>query len=274
MRIAIILTTYNRPDALHAVLQSALYLHDPDYEVIVADDGSALPSTQVINSMIELYRQQGRILKHAFHADEGFRAARIRNCAVALSKADYLVFIDGDCVLPPDFLLRHRQLAEERCFVAGSRVFAKPQITQQWLAQPEALPLMTRPYLLQQALLGHVENAHALLILPAQAAWRKRRSRRWQQAVTSNLAVWRRDFVAVNGFDNEFVGWGLEDSDLVVRLLHHGLARKDGKLLSYVVHLHHPLNSRDRLSVNRLRFEQSLNSGRIRADNGLAQTAC
>src|SRR3954466_14735671 len=79
---------------------------------------------------------------------------------------------------------------------------------------------------------------------------RKRHPRRWRGARGSNMAFWRSDLDAVDGFDAAFTGWGREDSDIFVRMIRHGVRRKDGRFATAVLHLWHPEADRTQLSDN------------------------
>jgi len=107
-----------------------------------------------------------------------------------------------------------------------------------------------------------------LLRLP-DGAFRKRGARKWEGVKTCNLSVWRRDLLRVNGLDESYAGWGLEDSDLVIRLLHAGVLRKSVRFAAPVFHLWHKENDRTRLSDNRRRLQEVLHSNRTRAVVGL-----
>ncbi len=61
----------------------------------------------------------------------------------------------------------------------------------------------------------------------------------WQGARSCNLAIWRADLDRVDGFDADYSGWGKEDSDIIVRLMHAGVRRKDGVFATGVIHLWH-----------------------------------
>src|SRR5262249_3349059 len=124
--ISIIVTTYNREDALDAVLRSLAQQSDPAFEIIVADDGSG-PATA---KLIDRWKSKiGRRLEHVWHPDRGFRAAEIRNRAILISHGTYCVFLDGDCIVRPYFVASHRRLAEARWFVTGNRVLLSPELT-------------------------------------------------------------------------------------------------------------------------------------------------
>ena len=117
--ISVIVTTYNREDALDAVLRSLALQNDTDFEVIVADDGSRAATA----TTVEAWKGKvGRRLDYVWHDDRGFRAAEIRNRAILASRGVYCIFLDGDCITRPDFVATHRRLAEHGCFVTGNRI--------------------------------------------------------------------------------------------------------------------------------------------------------
>jgi len=267
MKVSLILSTYNWPSALSLSLLSACQQNHPDYEIVVADDGSGDSTAQAI---AQVQAQTGKTILHARHADKGFRLAMIRNRAVAKSSGEYLIFVDGDCLLHPKFITDHVWLAQSGRFVAGSRVQFAADVTARLLAQPEILPDIHRTALIKLWLQGQIRRIHPILKWPFNML-RHGRKTRWQGAVGCNIAVWRRDFEAVNGFDNDFIGWGREDSEFVMRLIHNGILRKDGKLGSYVLHLHHKKSSAQPTPDNQARFEQTLRLQCRQAASGLRQ---
>lgn len=272
MLVSVVVTTYNRPDALRAVLHALAAQHDPRFEVIVADDGSGPATAQMLGEF-----ERGRFapglerLLHAWQPDEGFRAAAARNMAVAASAGSYLVFLDGDCVPRPDFVARHRMLAERGCLVSGSRVLMSEALTACVLAAGPASALHGRglSYWLAQRLRGRT-NKVVPLVRIADSPLRRYRSVQWRRIKSCNLGVWRSDFEAVDGFDERFVGWGHEDADLVLRLARAGVRRKSGAFSTEVFHLWHRENPRALESANRRRVEERFASGVVRAEVGLS----
>ena len=123
--------------------------------------------------------------------------------------------------------------------------------------------------LLQQRLRGGINRLIPTLRLPL-GPLRKLNSESWEGAQTCNLAVARADLDRIDGFDSAYTGWGLEDSDLVVRLLRAGVRRKDGRFATGVLHLWHPPNDRSQLSVNQARLDEVIGGGRTRALRGLS----
>jgi len=272
MPVSVVVTTYNRPDALGAVLAALAEQDEGDFEVVVADDGSTSATAEAIASIARAApRARWSRLVHAWQPDAGFRAAAARNVAVAASRGDYLVFLDGDCVPRPDFVSRHRRLAEPGWMVTGSRVLLSAGLTERALAGRDAVPLHRRGlgWWLGRRL-ARDANKVVPLIRVGDASLRHYRRVAWRRIKSCNLAVWRRDFVAVDGFDERFVGWGHEDADLVLRLARSGVRRKGGAFSTEVFHLWHPENPRALEQENRRRVEARVASGVVRAELGLS----
>ena len=263
--ISVVVSTYNRPPALDAVLCALCDQDHPDFEIVIADDGSDEATAALIRGH-PLRRL--RAVRHVWQADAGFRAAEIRNKAILKAAGAYVVFLDGDCVPRPHFVSRHAVLAEPGRFVAGHRVLLSRAATEQALADRTRLHRLAFGDWLRLWLKGHVNHLAPFASLP-DAAWRRVRKARWKGAITCNLGVWRRDLQGVNGFDERYRGWGLEDSDLVIRLINAGIYRKEGRYATGVIHLWHAEHDRSRLGDNRDRLRRVLESGATRAVRGL-----
>ena len=268
MKVSVIITTYNRPDALSAALDAYRVQTDREFELIVADDGSTAETTDVINA----YRERLPFgLTHVWQEDQGFRAGSIRNKALAATDADYIIFSDGDCIAMPDFVKMHRRLAEPAWFVAGSRMLLSRDLTQRVLSEGVALYEWNARKWFQAYLKKDVNRLFPMLSLSLPGVFRKWVKNDWQGVMTCNLACWREDLVRINGFDETYHGWGLEDSDLVVRLLRSGVQRKSARFAATVLHLWHKEYDRLQLEENRKRLNDVLNSSRIRAIRGIDQ---
>ncbi len=264
--ISVIVTTFNREDALEAVLSALSRQSDQTFEVVIADDGS--PSMTA--AVVECWRSRLAVpLIHVWQMNCGFRAAEIRNRAILACRGEYCVFLDGDCVAPPDFIATHRKLAQRGWFVTGNRVLLSPTLTAAVLEehlQPEAWSVRAW---IGQRLRGEVNRLAALLRLPF-GPLRRLRSRQWRGARSCNLGIWRSDLERIDGFDASYTGWGREDSDLLIRLLRSGLRRKDGRFATGVIHLWHPQVDRAQLAANDARLHAVLQSERTRAQRGLS----
>lgn len=260
-------TTYNRPDALRAVLEGYLAQSEHEFELIVADDGST-PETR---SVVEEWAARTPFdMRHVWQPDEGFRAAAIRNRALAQTAADYVIFSDGDCVPSRTFVAQHRRLAERGCFLTGNRILLSEAFTRRVLRQSLAVHRFTWADWLRARVRGDVNRTVPLIRLP-DGAWRKRQGRQWEGVKTCNLSAWRGDLLRVNGLDEAYSGWGLEDSDLAIRLLHARVRNKSARFAAPVFHLWHRENDRSRLPENRRRLTELMRSTRTRAERGLDQ---
>jgi glycosyltransferase involved in cell wall biosynthesis len=264
--ISLIVTTYNREDALAAVLRGLSRQTDRDFEVIVADDGSRPATAALIDSWTP---KLGVPLSRVWHEHRDFRAAEIRNRAILASRGSYCIFLDGDCIPRPHFVARHRRLAEPGWFVTGNRVLLSEALTEfalKPMQEPELWSLLTwvglRSY-------RAVNRLAPLLRLPL-GPLRKLRPDQWEHARSCNLGIWRADLDRVDGFDAAFAGWGREDSDLLLRLLHAGVRRKDGSFATCVLHLWHAEADRAGLPENNDRLTDTLRSTRTRAAVGLS----
>ncbi len=264
--ISVIVTTYNREDALEAVLRSLARQTDADFEVVVADDGSG-PATA---KLVEAWKAKvGHRVGHVWHEDRGFRAAEIRNHAVLASRGTYCIFLDGDCIVHSDFVGIHRRMAEPGAFVTGNRILLSRELTAKVMLEKLSPENWNFSRWIAERLRGGVNRLSALLRLPL-GPLRRLRQHAWRGARSCNLAIWRRDLDRLDGFDAGYSGWGKEDSDIIVRLLHAGVRRKDGVFATGVIHLWHAEADRSRLIDNERKLADIVMSDRVRAQRGLS----
>jgi glycosyltransferase involved in cell wall biosynthesis len=269
MLISVIVPTYNRPDALAAVLEGYLVQTDRSFDVIVADDGSRDETKKLVMS----YKKRARFpLSHVWQEDQGYRLAAIRNRAISISEASYIIFTDGDCIPLPDFVIQHRRLAESGWFLVGKRILLNETFTSRILRDHIAVHNWKMDQWMMARIQGEINRWLPFLSLPGGASMRKLWANKWEGAMTCNLSAWREDLLRINGMDENFTGWGKEDSDLVIRLLYSGVRRKSARFaVPPVLHLWHKENDRSSLAENRRRLDDVLKSDRIRAIRGLSQ---
>ena len=265
--ISVVITTHNRPEALEAVVLACFDQDDKNFELIIADDGSTANTRECIERLRALAPVP---LQHVWQPDQGFRAAMVRNRGTLAAQGDYIVFLDGDCIPQRDFIARHRQLAQPGHLVSGSRVLLSAGLTARVLARQVRLAPMGLLDKLRYRLAGDINKLPQLLLRWPDLG-RARRRFSWRRIKGCNLGVWRADLERVNGFDELFFGWGYEDADLVVRLFHAGIMRKDGAYATEVFHLWHSEAPRDRADSNRrLVLERAANQT-IQATRGLRE---
>ena len=265
MKISFIVLTYNRSDALLAVLRSLAQQCSADHEVIIADDGSDAGQTDLLYKNCPTFNCP---VRHVWHPDTGFTAAAARNLGAHHAQGVYLVFLDGDCVPNATFVKSHTRLAGPGLFVNGSRVLLSERLTRQVVENKLDLAAQPAAFWCGARLRGDSNKLLHVLSWPW-SLFRVKQGFEWRGIRSCNLGVWRQDFVAINGFDETFEGWGHEDADLVLRLSHWGVRRKNGFLATEVYHLWHRENKRDQESVNKMKVFQRMDSSQIRAEKGL-----
>lgn len=261
MQISVIMTTYNRPEALERVfdgLRGQTRLPD---EVIVADDGSG-PETA---ALLERFSETSPFpLHHVWHADEGFRAASIRNKAILKSVGNYILSLDGDCVPERHFIEDHGRLAKPGFFYQGRRMLVSQALSGTFAFNRADTAWKKLKLLIS----GQIGNGHHMARLP------------WLPPIIStsldgvmscNMGFFRDDLIAVNGFNEDFKGWGREDSELAVRLFNYGLKRKSHPFMAICFHLWHPENDRSRLSDNDELLAAVKSATDYTCKNGIAQ---
>jgi GT2 family glycosyltransferase len=266
--ISVVITTYNRSDALVQVLRALAHQDSSGFEVIVADDGSTQAHQDAMSQEVQTMVLP---VTHVWHPDVGFTASKVRNRGVAAAKGDYIVFLDGDCVPEADFIRQHLRLREAGCFVNGSRVMLSKNLTARVTRGDVGIVGQGPIFWLQQRLVGDASKLTGLMRLP-DFSFRKRVGFRWRGIRSCNMGVWRSDFERVNGFDESFVGWGHEDADFVLRLHNAGVMRKNGYAATEVYHLWHPESSRQQESANAARVQERVHSGVIASPEGYAQS--
>ncbi len=265
--ISVIISTYNRPEALRLVLLALNQQDVKAFEVIVADDGSTNETKRVIES---LKIKASYTLSHVWHKHSDFKAAQIRNKSVANAAGDYLIFLDGDSIPQTSFIRRHQKLAENSYFVAGNRILLSSAFTNHVLQKQLPLQQWSAWRWFKVFCFGCINRFLPVLSLGGKY-WRYLRRTRWRGVKTCNLGMWKKDFFAVNGFDESYSGWGYEDSDLAIRLIRNKILRKDGHFAAPVFHLWHPENSRSREPINYQKLKEIESSTRIRATIGVDQ---
>lgn len=255
-RVSLIISTYNRTDALAKVFAGVLRQSRAPAEVLISDDGSREPTRELVASFA---RQLAVPVRHVWHPDDGFRKTVILNQSVAEATGEYLVFLDGDCVPHRHFIADHGGLAERGFWVQGRRCFVAEK-------HVPAFDIARTP-VLAWLLTGRITGLAKAVRLPLPLV---RRDTRQRGIIGCNLAAWRDDVVAINGFDEEYTGWGIgEDSDMGTRLYQLGRPRKFVYAHAVVYHLNHPEAPKSHVAQSQARLSETLRTGKLRCVRGL-----
>ena len=234
----IIIATYNNPLALNLVLISLFHQSDNDFTVCIADDGSTEETENIIQKWQKKFGYDR--LRFVWHEDNGFQKNKILNKAIETSKADYLIFIDGDCIAAPWFVARHKKQAKKKCFLSGGVVrmpdSVAPKLNQKiiqsreifstvWLKKNNSL-LSIGDYLKSSFLPLQISSILEILS-PVKCTWNG-----------GNSSGWREDITQINGF-NESMTYGAEDVELGIRLNNYGVKGIHVRYSATLLHIEH-----------------------------------
>ena len=265
--ISVIVTTYNREDALDAALRALAHQSDRNFEIVIADDGSRPDTARVIESW------QARLplpLKHVRHEHRGFRGGEIRNRGIRASAGEICIFLDGDCLAAADFIAAYRRLYEPGWFVTGNRILLSPELTAAVLAGGLEAERWNFAALLRAAAARRHQPFVADPAAAARAVAQAPARKLGRRANLQSRGGARATSIASTASTALIPAGALEDSDLVVRLLHAGVRRKDGRFATGVLHLWHPPNDRSQFPANQARLDEVIGGSRVRALRGLS----
>lgn len=232
-KASLIIACYKHTDYLEKILYSLLNQTFKHFEIIIAEDGenaAMLEVTGKFNGKFEFP------ITHLQHEDKGFRKTIIVNAAALASSSDYLIFIDGDCILHHEFIGRHYKRRERGVVLAGRRIMLNENTTKNLNINDiknrsfEKQSYLTKEYTIKERKRGlYIPFIYHLL----------NQFVKHYYAYGSNFSVHKDDFLAVNGYDETIIGRGLEDVNLTERFK---LKKFRIKRLTYEAiqfHLHH-----------------------------------
>ena len=245
MKLSVIITTYNWPAALNSVLISLQHQLDEDIEIIIADDGS----TKETDDLIKQWAKKLPHLIHVWQPDSGFMAAKARNLAASKASGSWLIFLDGDCICPKNFISNHRKLSSNGKLIAGNRFL---------LTSHESISFIMNPVSYYNKFFN--SNKSLKLKTLSLMFFRDLFPKKWEKVRSCNMGISRKDFFTLQGFDESYIGWGKEDSDIAVRAINAGIRIRLGQFSTTVLHLYHDEASRDNLDVNMHRLHEVLKS--------------
>jgi glycosyltransferase involved in cell wall biosynthesis len=232
-------------------------------EVIIADDGSTGETAQLIHTFQKSFPVA---IKHIWHPDDGFQLSAIRNKGIAACTQNYIVQIDGDLILHRHFIADHLQFRKRNFFVTGSRVLLSPE-TSAKLFENSSIEI-AKYARGDQNFFNKFRNA---LLRDLLARRYKIRGKHEYYVKGCNMAFWKKNLLAVNGYNELFVGWGKEDSELAIRLINAGTKKLFLKMGGISYHLYHKEASRESEAANVTFMNETIDQKRKWADKGLSQ---
>jgi glycosyltransferase involved in cell wall biosynthesis len=260
LRLSVIVTTYNNPSYLKKVLDGFFIQKRMPDEVIIADDGSGKDTQQ----LVEKFTKKAPFpVLHVWQEDRGFRAAKIRNKAISVVHGDYIILLDGDCIINRHFIADHAHLAEKGYFIQGKRILVKKGAVSSF----DCYHANSFPMLLKMVMAGDIANSHHLIRLPYYSGFK---NNKLKGIKSCNMSFFRSDIIAVNGFNEDFEGWGNEDSELACRFFKYGLTKKVHLFMAVCFHLWHKTNKQVGNSNRQLLLQTAASTGYY-CRNGLSK---
>ena len=257
MKLTLIITTYNWPESLLLVIESIKYQSVCPNEIIIADDGSSKETKDLV---IKFQQNSNLKIIHSWQKDDGFRAARSRNNAIAIATGEYIILIDGDTIMHRNFVKDHIANAESGYFIQGTRVLLSEKETK------KALEYKIVDFSFFSPELRNRKNSIHSKILSSIFTSKKNHLRGIKSC---NMAFYRQDCININGFNNEFEGWGREDSEFIVRLINSGIKRKNVRFNAIQYHLWHNESSKISLEKNDEILVNTINNQVQWCENGI-----
>ncbi|MBS1742689.1 MAG: glycosyltransferase family 2 protein [Bacteroidetes bacterium] len=260
---SLLISTYNWPEALDLCLKSVFDQDLPPGEIVICDDGS----TKTTEDVVKKYQAKKTIpVVHVWQKDEGFKLGQIRNKGIAKATGDYIIQIDGDLILHKDFIRDHLNLAKQGFFTTGSRVLLSPDTTENLI---ENKSTDVKKYSKNNR---NFFNGLRIPILHNLLSKRYKTSGKYTYYVKGcNMAFWKKDLLKINGYNENFTGWGKEDSEIAIRLINTGIKKQFLKFGGITYHLYHKEASREMEQVNFRMMQQAMDKKIVRTLKGVDQ---
>lgn len=260
MKTALLISTYNWPEALDLVLRTVQNQSVLPDEILIADDGSR----EETKNLVQEWKSRSKIpVKYFWQKDDGFRKTIIMNIAVAGTEADYVIQTDGDILLSRHFIKDHLSEAEEGFFLNGSRSLISENTTA-GILQKGKYDL----FKLQFQAKNKINATRSSFF----SKYFQKNHFKSDNVKGCNFSFWRKDFLSVNGYNNEMNGWGHEDIELAARLNNLGIKQRRLKMKAVCFHLYHPFNDRGNENKNFETYREVVEKKITRCANGYEET--
>lgn len=259
--VAVVIAVYKWVGALNLVFKSIKIQTILPDEIIIADDGSG----REMKNLIKSFKKESRLkVIHVWQKNNGFRKPMCLNKAVAKSKSKYIITIDGDMILHPKFIEDHLDFKKRNSFVNGTRAKISHEATinmienENYILETFDQRLKSKRYSLRNFFLCKLFSGRKIF-------------NKFYSFNGCNMAFYREDFIKVNGYNEDIIGWGRDESEFASRLINNNIIRRDLRFKAVAYHLHHEGVSRNRLDINHLIFLNTLKNNIKRCKNGISK---
>ena len=247
MKISVIVPIYNRLEHFRALFICLLRQNRQIDELIITDDGS---SQQILDYIADLIPKASFKIKHIYQEDKGFRKTRALNNGVINSEGELLVFCDQDLIFGEEYIEYMEKNIKKGCFLLCRPISVNEKEKNTILEKIESSNKYEDP-------LKPLPTHYLVSVNKTLRTDRKRRilnilklSKRGIKLVGMSYAVMKSDYLKVNGYDENYNGWGEEDDDFGNRLYVAGIKGKELKTPNMQIHLWHYSDPTKKHSMN------------------------
>lgn len=258
-KCSLVTPTFNWPEALELLLLSIEKQHILPDEVIIADDGS----TKETKKIIERFQENFPVpLLHIWHEDNGNQKPKIMNKAIAKASFDYIIEIDGDIIMHPDFVKDHLTYAKQGVYLFGSRVNIQNNIL---------ATIFKEKKINFNFLTKGIKKRLRTLRIPFLMKFVKLTDKRSSKLRGCNMSFWKEDFIKINGFNENLTGWGVDDSEMIQRLHNIGIKGKRLKNTGIAYHIYHKEQDKSHIEVNHIIEKEAIEKKITYIEKGIKQ---
>jgi len=234
-KASVIISVYKDTEALKAMLDGLDRQTEKDFEIIVTEDCES----EEMDRLLAEYRKRPNF-HHLTQPDDGWRKTLAENRAIDSARAEYLMFLDGDCIPDKDFVKLHLEQAEQGRFLTGRRVYLGPIFSRLLRKYPGFVKLLeNRLFFFLMMIPMHLDRVRSYEVGLSSRFMHWLRGRKPVGIIGCNFSCYKKDMLAINGYNEDLPGIGAEDSDLQWRFEGLGMSTKAVKFLIPVYHLYH-----------------------------------
>lgn len=270
-KISVIVTLYNRLEYARNMILSLLYQTKMIDELIFADDGSKDNVEDIIKDLVGLCPFN---IKHVYQEDIGFRLARSRNNGARIATGEFLIFLDQDVILPEDFIEKLYNKRKKKRILSSRAISSyenQKEKIQKYFRKNKVLNFQ----LIYKTIVTEIQDRGIRQFLKKDILYKwlyrfKLRSR-GAKIVGLIFALYKEDYIAINGFDDKFKGWGEEDDDFGNRFYKYGGYTYPITFNYYPIHMFHPFASSKSESPNHdyyLQRKKEISRKNYKCENG------
>lgn len=265
MKVSLIIAIYKDIEALDLIFQSLVYQTYEDFEAVVAEDGNSGEVNAFIKQAMNKYNFK---IIHTTQDDIGVRKSKSQNNGIKASSGEYLIFIDGDCLLYSDFIQKHIELSGEKLIVSGRRVNLGPKYSKELRENTITAKYLEKKFLFKYFDIAndakdekHSEEGFRVRVNGLIDILVNQKRQKRFPLLGCNMSFYKQAMIGINGFDEGLGNSAMaSDTDLEWRFEGLGYRIRPGRFIVNSFHLYHKRNATEydrSLDVKMLKNQKS-----------------